>query len=156
ILKKTHIGPADVGRRMTMNEFLEAEEAPGYCYELARGVLEVSEIPDEYPHGLIVSYLYRLVARYWDAHPDRIHRFGGTGEFRLWLPDLQSGRHPDVAVALKHTPRDLRGGRPPSFVIEVVSEGGEAHERDYVTKRQEYLAFGVLEYWIVDPWIRQI
>ena len=35
--------------------------------------------------------------------------------------------------------------------MEVVSEGSEAHERDYVTKREEYLAFGIREYWIVDP-----
>jgi Uma2 family endonuclease len=32
----------------------------------------------------------------------------------------------------------------------VVSEGREAHERDYVTKRAEYLAYGLREYWIVD------
>jgi Uma2 family endonuclease len=35
--------------------------------------------------------------------------------------------------------------------MEVVSEGSEAHERDYVTKREEYLAFGIREYWIIDP-----
>jgi len=34
--------------------------------------------------------------------------------------------------------------------MEVVSEGSEAHERDYVTSREEYLAFGIREYWIVD------
>jgi Uma2 family endonuclease len=33
----------------------------------------------------------------------------------------------------------------------VVSEGSEARERDYVTKRAEYLAYGLREYWIVDP-----
>jgi Uma2 family endonuclease len=32
----------------------------------------------------------------------------------------------------------------------VVSEGREAHERDYVIKRAEYLAYGLREYWIVD------
>jgi hypothetical protein len=34
------IGPADNGRRMTLQEFFKAEEAQGYCYELARGALE--------------------------------------------------------------------------------------------------------------------
>jgi len=38
------IGPADQGRAMTLDEFLDAEEEPGYCYELARGVLEVTEV----------------------------------------------------------------------------------------------------------------
>jgi hypothetical protein len=36
-------------------------------------------------------------------------------------------------------------------VMELVSQGSEAHERDYATKREEYLAFGIREYWIVDP-----
>ena len=61
-----------------------------------------------------------------------------------------SGRNPDVAVALRGTPKDWRGRRPPSLAFEVVSEGSEAHERDYVTKRAEYLAYGLREYWIVD------
>ena len=39
------IGPADHGRRMTLAEFLDAEETPGYRCELARGVIEVSEVP---------------------------------------------------------------------------------------------------------------
>ena len=40
--------------------------------------------------------------------------------------------------------------------MEVVSEGAEAHERDYVAKRREYLAFGLREYWIIDPIDRRI
>jgi Uma2 family endonuclease len=64
---------------------------------------------------------------------------------------MVSGRNPDVAVAVRNTPRDWRGRRPPSLAFEVVSEGTEAHERDYVTKRAEYLAYGLREYWIVDP-----
>jgi len=46
------IGPADNGRRMTLDEFREAEEQPGYLYELARGVLEVTEVPGD-DHGKI-------------------------------------------------------------------------------------------------------
>jgi hypothetical protein len=41
------IGPADHGRELTLQEFLEAEEEEGYRYELARGVLEVTEVPNE-------------------------------------------------------------------------------------------------------------
>jgi hypothetical protein len=43
---KRRIGPADHGRFMTLDKSLEAGEEPGYRYELARGVLEVSEVPD--------------------------------------------------------------------------------------------------------------
>jgi Uma2 family endonuclease len=142
------IGPADHGRAMTLEEFRDADEEPGYRYELARGVLEVTEVPND-PHGQIVTNLYRAIARFDEAHPGVIRRFGGAGEFRLWLPGMVSGRNPDVAVVLCGTPKNLRGRRPPSFAAEVVSEGGET--RDYETKRQEYLVFGLLEYWIVDP-----
>ena len=40
----TRISLADQGRRMTLQEFMDAEEEEGYRYELARGVLEVSFI----------------------------------------------------------------------------------------------------------------
>ena len=50
------IGLADHGRTMTLEEFREAEELEGYIYELARGVLEVSEVPND-PHGVVVCNL---------------------------------------------------------------------------------------------------
>ena len=53
----TRIGPADHGRAMTLEEFRDAEEEEGYRYELARGVLEVTEVPND-PHGQIVCNLY--------------------------------------------------------------------------------------------------
>jgi Uma2 family endonuclease len=144
------ISPADNGRVMSLEEFREAEVEDGYRYELARGVLEVSEVPDD-PHGHVVCNLYRAVVRYELENPHIVSRFGGGSEFRLWIPALISGRNPDVAVALRNTPRDERGRRPPSLAFEVVSEGSEARERDFVTKRVEYLAYGLSEYWIVDP-----
>jgi Uma2 family endonuclease len=54
-------------------------------------------------------------------------------------------------VALRGTPKDWRDRRPALLAFEVVSEGREAYERDYVTKRAEYLAYCLREYWIVDP-----
>ena len=83
-----------------------------------------------------------------------IRRVGGAGEFRLWVPEMISGRNPDLAIVLRGTPKDERGRHPPSLVAEVVSERGE--DRDYVEKRQEYLIFGIREYWIIDPALRQV
>lgn len=149
----TRIGPADHGRAMTLEDFLEADEEPGYRYELARGMLEVTEVPND-SHGNFVCNLYRELGRYDQAQPGQITRFGGAGEFHLWLPGMNSGRNPDVAVVLRGTPKDHRGRRPPSLVFEIVSPGGEA--RDYEAKRQEYLVFGIREYWIVDPIARRV
>jgi len=147
------IGPADHGRTMSLHEFLDAEELPGYRYELARGVLEVTEVPND-PHGQIVANLYIAISHHHREHPGFIRRFGGAGEFRLWLPGMVSGRNPDVAVVLQGAPKDYRDRRIPALAVEVVSQGGE--KRDYETKREEYLAYGLLEYWIVDPQTRKL
>ncbi len=149
------IGPADNGRRMSIDEFMEADVEEGYRYELARGVLEVTYVPGE-PHGLIVWKLLRMILAFDASHPGRIFRAGCASEFRLWLPTVISGRNPDIAIVLHNTPKDPRGWRPPILVMEVVSEGSEARERDYVIKREEYLAFGIREYWIVDPEARTV
>ena len=145
----TRLGPADHGLRMTLDEFREADTEEGYRYELARGVVEVTQVPND-PHGFVTCNFLRAIARYDDRHPGRILRFGEASSFRLWLPTLISGRNPDIAAVLRGATKDRRGRRPPAFVAEVVSEGSEAHERDYITKREEYLRFGCLEYWILD------
>src|SRR5438045_3649958 len=67
------IGPADHGRTLTLPEFVEADEEPGYRYELARGILEVTEVPND-PHGQVVSNLYRALGRYDRDHPGVIRR----------------------------------------------------------------------------------
>jgi Uma2 family endonuclease len=147
------IGLADHGRTMTLDEFLEAEEEEGYRYELARGVLEVSEVPND-PHGDVVANLYDAISRYRRDHPGVIRRYGGGNEFRFWLPRMISGRNPDLGVVLHGAPKDWRGRRIPVLAAEVVSRGHI--QRDYQTKREEYLAYGLLEYWIVDPLERKV
>ena len=138
---------------MTLEEFREAEETEGYRYELARGVLEVTEVPND-PHGVVVCNLYRAMSRYDAQHPGKIHRYGGGNEFRFWLPRMVSGRNPDLGVVLHGAPKDWRGRRVAALAAEVVSHG--SIERDYETKRAEYLAYGLLEYWIVDPLKEQV
>jgi Uma2 family endonuclease len=150
---KIRIGPADNGRRMTLEEFREAEEEEGYRYELARGVLEVTQVPND-PHGQIVDNLHHAVTTYRDQHPGLIRRVGGAGEFRLWVDAMSSGRNPDLAIVFEGTPKDDRGRRRPSWVAEVVSKRGE--DRDYVKTREEYLTFGIQEYWIIDPQLGRV
>jgi Uma2 family endonuclease len=147
------IGPADHGRSMTLEEFRAVEEEAGYRYELARGVLEVTEVPND-PHGVVVANLYDGVGRYRRDHPGVIYRYGGGNEFRFWLPGMISGRNPDLGVVLHGAPKDWRGRRIPALAAEVVSR--RSVQRDYQTKRAEYLAYGLLEYGIVDPLKRQV
>ncbi len=147
------IGPADRGRAMTLEEFLDVDIEEGYRYELARGVLEVNQVPND-PHRDVVCNVYRGVARYDERHPGVIHSFGGGSEFQFLIPGLASGRNPDLGVVLRGAPRDWRGRRIPALAAEVVSRGSIT--RDYQAKREEYLAYGLLEYWIVDPLERKV
>ncbi len=147
------LGPADHGRAISIQEFREAEEEEGYRYELARGVLEVTEAPGP-AHRRIVGNLYRAIARYDQDHPGLIETFGGGSEFRLWIPGKESGRNPDLGVVLEGSSRDARGRTQPALVAEVVSRGSRV--RDYQAKREEYHQFGIREYWIVDPTLRRV
>ncbi len=149
------VGPADDGRRVSAEEYFRIEVQPGYRCELARGVLEVSQIPDEI-HALLVCFFYDALSDYRRAHPGRIFLYGGANEFHFWLPGMSSGRNPDVAVSLRDAPLDFEGKRTASLVVEVVSPGKPARKRDYVTKREEYLTYGIGEYWIVDRFARTV
>ena len=147
------IGPADHGRRMTLDEFREADEEPGHRYELARGVLEVNAIPKT-PHRRVVSTLFSLAAIYQREHPGVIDYFGGGTEVRIWKPGMDMARHPDFGIVFLNAPLDEVGDIRPYLVAEVVSRSSQA--RDYRDKRQDYLDYGVPEYWIVDPSRRQV
>jgi Uma2 family endonuclease len=149
------IGPTDNGRRMTLEEFQEAEEQPGFLYELARGVLEVTEVPGD-DHGQIVDNLHEALSEYRREHPGLIRRIGHGSDIRLILPELELDRHPDLAVVFRNFTRMYRDRQRPDLVIEVVSHGRRAKIRDYEEKREEYLDLGIREYWIVDPEERQV
>lgn len=149
------VGPADHGQRMTLDEFVEAEFQEGWLYELARGAVDVTEVPG-FSHGWIVRRIARLFDHYDETHPGLIQYLAGGGECRMRLPGMQSDRHPDQAVYLNPKPPGPRIWTRwvPHIVVEIVSAGGE--NRDYVEKRDEYLRAGVQEYWILDPDTRRL
>jgi Uma2 family endonuclease len=150
----TKIGPADHGRCMTLDEFDRAEAQEGYIYELSRGVITVSDVPSP-RHLAQVDVLRQHLSEYRASHPGQIRRLAGSGECKILIADLESERHPDIAVYQTPPPQeDIWSSWLPEIVIEVVSPGSE--HRDYVEKREEYLGFGVHEYWIVDAGRREV
>ncbi len=153
--RRIRIGPADHGRRMTLDEFIKADFQEGRLYELARGFVEVSEVPGLW-HGEIVYRVATMFILYTQRHPGIIRYQAGGGECRIRLPGMVSDRHPDQAIYLDPPPAEKQIWTMwvPTIVVEVV--GARGRKRDFVTKREEYLRMGVHEYWILDPKKRQM
>ena len=143
------IGPADHGRRMSLADFEHTEVQEGRLYELGRGVIIVSDVPGP-RHLMQLNAIRRQLHAYDLQHPGRIHSIASGSDCKILIADLESERHPDVAIYKNPPPEedDFWAAWIPEIVIEVVSPGSE--QRDYVEKREEYLRFGVREYWIVD------
>lgn len=157
ILAKTTIGPRHHGRKMTLKQFEFARGEGGYLYELARGYVVVSEVPN-YPHAAIVAFIRNHLGRYQLDTPGAVHMILNGSSSKLVIPDWDSERHPDIAVYLSapkgRKDRTLWRTWVPELVVEVVSEG--SRDRDYTQKRDEYGTLGVKEYWIVDAKLKQV
>ena len=154
---KPKIGPLHHGRIMSLKAFEFAEVEEGYLSELARGYVVVSEVPN-LPHALLTAFLRRHLDHYHVEHPDAIYLVLGTMECKLFVPDWESERHPDIAVYLSK-PKERRtarcGGRGfPNWS----SRSCRRVPAIALTtpKRDEYWTLGVKEYWIVDAKLKQV
>ena len=148
------IGPSDHGRHMALEDFEDAEAQEGQIYELGRGVVAVTEVPHP-RHFAQVDEIRQQLAVYRAANRGRIRRVAGGSDCKILVAGLDSERHPDVAVYVDPQPSgdDIWSRWIPAIVVEVVSPSSV--RRDYEEKPEEYLRFGVREYWIVDAQKRQ-
>lgn len=149
------VGPNDHGHRMSLDDFDRAVGQEGYLYELNKGVIEVSDVP--HPNHLeILQEIRDELSFFRRSNPGTIHTVAGSNDAKVLLQDMQSERHPDISVYLQSPPetKDVWSIWIPSIVVEVVSKS--SINRDYEDKPAEYLAFGVDEYWIVDPLKKQV
>jgi Uma2 family endonuclease len=148
----TRIGPADQGRRMSLEEFEHAEAEGERLYELSRGAITVVDVPKP-RHLKLFDALHQQFSDFKSKHPKLIYAIAGGGECKLLIADLESERHPDLAI-YKTSPPEGRNDDEiwsqwvPEIVVEVVSPS--SRHRDYQEKPEEYLRLGVGEYWIVD------
>ena len=120
---------------------------------------ELIEVPPEDDDNAKVAYVLSfLIARLSNAALVTLIRPGNKEIQVNPVGDKRLNRKPDLLVL--HPEHQeiakqaiLLGMRSPLFVAEVVSPGNENssnYKRDYIWKRQQYEAWGIPEYWIVD------
>ncbi len=157
ILTKKMIGPRHHGRKMSLKAFEFAKVDERCVAELSRGYLVVSEVANV-GHGLQIACIRNHLGYNDVVNPGVAHAILGSQECKLLIPEWESERHPDIAVYLTapkgKKDRTLWRTWVPELVIEVVSES--SRDRDYSQKRDEYWTLGVKEYWIVDPYLKQV
>lgn len=144
------IGPSDAGRTMSLDDFDRAEAEDGYLYELSRGVITVVDVPQP-RHFAQVNATRRQFVAYDLANPGKIFGIAGGAECKVLIDGLESERHPDLAIYKSAPPEgadDVWSEWIPEIVVEVISPS--SRHRDYQEKPEEYLRFGVSEYWILD------
>jgi Uma2 family endonuclease len=135
---------------MSLEDFEFAEVQEGKLYELGRGIVIVSDVPAPAHLAQMAEIKWQLQV-YHVAHREEIYILATGCECKILISGLESERHPDLCIYKTRLPEeqeDIWRTWVPEIVIEVVSPS--SRERDYEEKREEYLRFGVKEYWIFD------
>lgn len=134
---------------MTLEEWADLpEDEEG---ELVDGQLVEEEMGSPV-HELIVMWLAQLL--YGWVRPRGGIVFGSESKYAV---KARRGRKPDLSLYLPGSVRPARLGVirvTPDILIEVVSPSPRDIRRDRIEKLNDYAAFGVRWYWIVDPQVR--
>ena len=143
--------------KLTFEEYLAYEDDTDNRYELINGEL-ITLPPESGPNNFIANYLLFTLASSGFI-PLMLIR---THMCEIQVPILREGdsanRYPDLVI-LRPEHILLTASRltitldmpPPQLVVEVVSPGRVGRDRDYISKRSQYAARSIPEYWIVDP-----
>jgi len=132
--------------KLTYHDFLLLPD-DGKRYEILNGDLCVTPSPVT-RHQLIVGRFLHHLMTYLETHPVGTVF---TAPYDVVLSDTDIVE-PDLLLVLHAgraaiTEKNVQG--PPDMILEVLSPGTAARDRDL--KRKRYERFGVLEYWLIDP-----
>lgn len=145
--------------RMSLEEFFAYDDGTDTLYELENGELLVmspeSELNRRIATFLLAYFLQAGILPQYLTMKTEVVVSGARATVRL--PDLMVLSE-ELATVLEGATRSTVTLEmpPPRLVVEVVSPGKEAIDRDYRYKRSQYEARGIAEYWIVDPMAQRV
>lgn len=137
----------------TLTEYLSAEIEPDRLYEVEGGQI-IDMPPESFQNVCIIFKLVKLLLT--QINPERISNkteiIVSGSRFNSRFPDLVIFTEEQL-IELSNLNRSTitLDMLPPLVVVEVVSPGKKARDRDYRYKRSEYAARGIKYYWIIDP-----
>lgn len=151
-VEKRPLGPTSAGLRLSLDEFDKASFEEGWHYELIHGVLVVSPpaLENERDPNEELGYWLRT---YKETHPEGKALDYTVYERTVRTPTNRRRADRVIWAGLGRLPRK---DDTPTIIIEFVSAGKRDWERDYLEKRDEYLALGVREYWVIDRFDRTL
>lgn len=152
IKERLTLGPHSAGALLTPEEFDHARFRGWWRYELINGVLVVSPSPKKQERDPNGEFEY-LLRKYQEEH-----RNGSMLDLTLSEETIHATpnrRRADRVIwaGFGRLPND---DDPPTIIIEFVSKGRAARERDHVAKRAEYSQIGTREYVIFDRFQRTV
>jgi Uma2 family endonuclease len=147
------LGPADHGRRLSLDEFDEAEFEPGAKYEIIDGRVYVSTEPNP-AENFLQNWLFIKLILYCGQRPDVVNYVAVQSRLFVQSRSNPTIPEPDLAVYCDW-PRDKPLERlhwrdlGPMMVAEVLVEG-DPH-KDLERNRELYFESpSIREYWILD------
>jgi len=129
----------------TEEQYLKLTDATNCIIEFTDGAIEVLPMPTD-QHQSISQFIFLALRAFMQHIGGKVH----YAPLRLQIrPD--KFREPDILLVRDaHDPRrQNRYWLGADLVVEIVSPDNP--ERDTVTKRADYAAAGIPEYWIVNP-----
>ncbi len=140
-------------RRVSADEFRKLSDSSENRYELIDG--EVFQLASpSYEHQRIIGEIFSQIHQW--AEGKRCKPVTAPFDVPIFNDDMENIVQPDIAVVCDPEKVDDRGRYKgtPSLVVEVLSE--TTRNKDMLKKLNLYMVGGIGEYWIVNPWNREI
>ena len=137
----------------TYQEYLDCKDQIEIPHELIAGKF-VEMPPESYQNVQIALMLMALIAEQigWKRVSNKAEIVISGSRVTARVPDITIFSSEGLKEIIeKNTSTIDIDMLPPLLVVEIVSPGKEAYDRDYRYKRSEYAARGIQHYWIVDP-----